>query len=265
MSVAVYHIIYNHISVVVPSNSVLNYLQKKFPYTSTKDYPYKHDKKLKKKFSRASLLAIFVVLIYLFVWPPFYAAIFYVFTTAFYEVSLSTTEIYYAPHWLIYSVAGLFFTISTLIWLYEWTFMLYFQSDYEQFSDFYDNQQMYDNKKAGVWLAKIGFVLTLIVAPFTFTSKVILYNDGVTINQFVDVCSHTYPFSEVSHIVYYDKHENKNGVINDYQNYVYSFSDGYKFSAGFYFSDVSLSKKFSEELSKRSGKAIEYIQVKPYE
>lgn len=211
-----------------------SFFKRKYPYYSTKKYPYKSDSKRERKFKVVSNLSLIVLFIYMFGFPVFYTAILSKIVPAVYQVFTPATATYYPPEWLMYMVTAIPLTIGTLIWLYEGTLKLFLQSDYEEYQDYYSSKLGYDNTRAGILLAKIGLICTLITLPFVLGSRVILYEDRINIKVFYDLSAHTYKYEDVEQITLYDHYENKNGLVQECDNYIVNFSDGYTFSIGAY-------------------------------
>lgn len=232
------------------------YFQKKFPYHSTKDHLYKKDDKRRRRFSILSKISVITVLIYLFVLPVFYGAILSELTAVFYRSVIPANAVFYPPDWLMYIITGLLLMLSTIIWLHEWTFRIFLQNDYEEFEDYYNSRQEYDNKKAGIALAKIGLVCTLISLPFILGSRVVLYKDNITVKLFYNPTAHEYSYNDIDDIVLYEHHQNRKGAIRPGKHYVVKFRDGYEFYIGHYASDKEEMKNIANVISARAGKPI---------
>ncbi|MBW7913125.1 MAG: hypothetical protein H3C54_05355 [Taibaiella sp.] len=247
------------------STVALIYFKRKFPYNSVKHYDYKKDDKRRRRFSVISTFSIIAAILYLFGLPVFYTAVLSVFIPAIYEMLLPAGAMYYPPEWLMYLLICIPLTIGTLIWVHEWTFKLFLQNDYEEFEDFYNDRQGYNNKKAGVRLAKIGLVFTLLFLPFIVGSRVIVYNDSITLKQFYQIKARNYKFEDIAQINLYSQYQNRKGEITESNHYVLQFTDGFEFYVGYYLNDDSVIQSFTRDLSKRSGRPINEGGIDYYE
>lgn len=236
--------------------NILPFLQRKFPYTSTENYDYKRDPKRKTKFIRWFYISLFIAILYVLGFPILYTAIISKIISALYIALIPKAATYYPPTWLMYAITGFPLATATLIWLYEWTIKLFLQSDYQEFEDFYNDRLKYDNKKAGVWVAKILLVITVITIPFLFTTKVVVYEDHIVLNKFYEITSKSYKYEQLENITHHDKCTNRAGVIKQCDRYTFCFADGYNFVLGFYNDNNDVMLTMVNDVASKTGKSI---------
>lgn len=248
----------------IASSSALAYFSKKFPYKKKVDDHYRRDERKVKKYKRLSILAIVCALVYLLCFPFLFAALLYKVVIAIHVLTISNA-VYYEPGWIMFIIPGAFLGWGLLVWLYEATFKLILQSDYEEFEDFYNKKQGYDNHRAGLFFCRPFLLLAVIALIFTALSKVTLNNSGVAIRRFYDVSTSYYPYADVARIIKYHNSESRDGQVHPNEHYVLSFKDGLNVNMNVYFSNAEETEPFIKALIVKSGKNIEYVAVKKWE
>lgn len=209
-------------------------------------------------------LTITIMLVFLCGLPVAYGYIIYWLYFGLHQVGSSSNEIFYPLTWMAFAINGFFLMLATLQYTIEAVQRLFMRHWYKPFSDFYDYRQGYNNRQAGLFVAKYAIILFMLSLPFTFTSHVTLKKDTVSINKFYQLLSDEYRYTEIKAITRYEKIQNRDGQLHNGPYYLVSFTDNDEFAPSFYF-EPAQQEEFLTELTHRAGINITHIPIKYFE
>lgn len=236
----------------IAANTSLAFFKRKFPYYAYVKQPYRKDEKKMRKYNRISNTAVWCVMFYFFTFPLLFAAIISVFASAVHTILAPKGAVYYESSVAMYLTTGFPLTLGTLVWLYEWMYRLFLQSDYPEYADFYNDKQGYDNHKAGVYIGRPFLVIALLTLPFSFGAKLITSDSEIIVKEFTDINSKKYAYSDVKEIVHYIDTTGKKALLSDNSHYRVVLADATFINPMNYKNHES----FINTVSAKSGKPI---------
>lgn len=244
------------------SHIALNYFIRKFPYQSEKNYA--ELQLLDKKYKNWKVAYISIALTLFFILPIAYSFVLHPVVVFLHKLFLAKDQEYFAPSIYTIGIVAALWSMATLIFVAEYIIRLLLKFNADDFFDYYNNCQQYDNRKAGIWFAKIFFLLSLPLFPFVLNAKVITGEKSFIIKTVTNFSERIYNYNQVKAIYYYQSLQDKTGQINPTETMTFYFTDGDTFDPGFYFNDIHPSMVFAKHLSEKSGVKIDTVAVLYY-
>ena len=247
------------------AHASLSFFRNKFPYSSNRNYTAEEYKILHKKYDKWSVITICIAMLVLLGMPLPYAIACHYFYNMVYTAMLQANETFYATGWINFVLTTFFAGIATIVWWIELLQRIVLYPKYDEFEDFYNDQQGYDNHKAGIFFGKIGAYCMLVTLPFTFGARIICKSDAVVVKSNFYLVAKEFKYTEVKQISEINAFEAKDGSVSKNPHHKIVFNDGTVLNCSFYFDDFNSSAAFAQDLSRRSGlpifhEAIEYFK-----
>lgn len=246
---------------IIAGEAVKRYFRKKFPYISTRQYSFVEEQELKHRYRKWKviipilLLPYFIGLMILcgFLLLPIYKY--------YHSLFIVKQDVFFPPTIFGFiMVNGIPFALATIMFVIEGTQKLFMGNDYHEYEDFYNDDQGYDNHKAGLMISKIGLIILLITLPVTFTARIIAKEKTVVIKTLLSIQGREYKYNNIRQIVYYLNSENNNGNVTKNLHYRIFFGNE-DISLNRYFSGAEDAEPFVRLLSGKSRVSVDTAEV----